>query len=476
MLNIHAHLFNLKYLPVAGIIVNYSNGIVPNIIARGVARLLLRRTQSSIPLSSVSAGSDPSGTLRNLKEDSLLRQQPVFEITYEQIKQNLLDNVNMQDLFDSEIQDAISEFSALQERYPTFPYAKPELKPTWHMQAQEAESWIRTIGDMIDWVFSKIEDGINYLRWFHFMQSSEHDMLSRLQKDEPGITRFVFHMMDADNYFPYSSDFDFESVQIPKMETLLKQFPEKLIGFVAFDPARNNAINIIEDAILNKGFSGVKFYPPLGYAPTGNTPKIQTKIDALYDFCIKYDVPILSHCNNQGFEANRKQHSGYNSNPLGWQSVLQNKKYSNLRLCLAHAGGVEGWFAKPTAGDQTDPATITDTISNNNQKDWNSSYAKIVYKLCMNYPNVYCDAAYLDEITNNVQYGHFKDRLIDLFLRYPDFSKKIIYGSDWHMLFQEGKNGRYFSDYLRLFSEQQLNAFRTDFFEKNALNYLNLKA
>jgi len=62
-----------------------------------------------------------------------------------------------------------------------------------------------------------------------------------------------------------------------------------------------------------------------------------------------------------------------------------------------------------------------------------------------------------------------------LFVAEERFTKKIIYGSDWHMLFQEGKNQRYMDDYKNLFDEVGFTEeYRSNFFRENALNYLKL--
>ena len=459
----------------AGIITRYSNGIVPDIIARGVARFLIRHTRSSISLLETFPVWEIGGrTLHSLRENLDLRSRNPFDLSYQQVKENLLRGVTTEDTEDEEIRAAILEFTRIDTENNLQPLGRKLMSLREDMSVANIGNWLGAIGRMIDWVFSKMEVGFNYLRWFHFMQNSEHSILQHLRKDEPGIQRFVFHMMDVDNYFDYASDFDFQTVQVPKMKKLLDENPRELIGFVAFDPKRNDAMEIIEDAILNQGFTGIKFYPPLGYKPIGNPKAIQDKIDALYAFCLQHDTPIFAHCNNQGFEADRRNHSGYNSNPLHWQEVL--KLYPKLRLCLAHAGGVEGWFSKLKPIDEIDPPSINDNaVSDSDQKDWNSSYAKVVYKLCLNFENVYCDAAYLDEVTDEEYYKNFRERLIYLFNQKPKFAEKIIYGSDWHMLFQEGKNKRYFSDYLRLFSEQDLKAKRDIFFEKNALQYLKIQ-
>ncbi len=50
VIDIHAHLFNLRYLPVAGILRRYTDNKIPVNIALGVEWFLWRKTGSSYPL------------------------------------------------------------------------------------------------------------------------------------------------------------------------------------------------------------------------------------------------------------------------------------------------------------------------------------------------------------------------------------------------------------------------------------------
>ena len=216
----------------------------------------------------------------------------------------------------------------------------------------------------------------------------------------------------------------------------------------------------------------------MGYRAANNIPALQS-LDAvnvaLFSYCVNNDIPVFSHCNNNGFQA--YEHSGYNSNPKYWQVILAKKEFTNLRLNLAHGGGVEGWFCPVNQDDQVKLTDIDDIIfdSSDDQTTWNRSYAKMVYKLCLTYPNVYCDAAYLDEISDEKFLKNFTERLVNVFKTEPSFAQKIIFGTDWHMLFKEGKNASFFVGYNKLFEATGiLGAYRDDFFENNALRYLKM--
>jgi len=490
MIDIHTHFFNLKYLPIAGIIVRYSNGIVSPGIARGIEKLLVRKTKSSIQIGPAIAG-DPADEIAIVDKLGIRfpegEKNSILQLTGDETINRVLNKVGDSDLSDKEVIAAMEEFNAKEDAGFVFTslFAIREGKAT----IQDYKNVFGLLRRMLSWLADKMKDGLNYLRWFGFMQNSEHKMLHCLRTvDEPGIKRFVHQLLDIDNFFnppgknpPYPSYFSYD-VQVKKMSKLNTEFPHMLVGMVGFDPGKPDCMRIIDDAIQRQGFKAIKFYPPLGYRAFDD-PVHAVSINKLFDYCIKNDVAIFTHCNNEGFEADPKNHSGYNSNPMHWKRVLEQDKYRNLRLCLAHAGGIQGWFAEVKANDEIYEKDIQDlppckpgeTCIDGRQEDWNSSYAKIAYKLCLVYPNVYCDAAYLDELSNETQRGYFKTRLLKLFSEEPRFKKKIIYGSDWHMLYQEAKNENYFRGYVDLFNEPGFTGEnRKDFFEDNAKRYLKL--
>jgi predicted TIM-barrel fold metal-dependent hydrolase len=489
MIDIHAHLFNLKYLPVAGIIRRYGKNKISPAICNGIEKYFLRKTESSIDIEP-EIEQNELGTEKNLykiagKIPVSFHHLPIFDLTLDNVKDGLSSMLTLDDLNDPSILAALSEYETSQYNSLVKSNSLAKIQNfQQELSQQEARNIIDLFKGMLDWVFKIVAGArsiVLYIRWFYFMTKSEHEMLDRLKNvDSPGVDLFVHHMMDVDGFFDdgdtkYLPHFKYETEQVPKMLKITKQFSNKLICFVAFNPDRPNSLDIVKKAIRD-GFTGVKFYPPLGYCPY-NDPIYKDQINALYEFCIEKDVPLFTHCNKEGFEADRENNSGHNSNPKYWEKVLI--QFPKLRLCLAHAGGVEGWFDEIRGEEQIHVKDITpfpnDPEVDEKQPDWNNSYAKIVYKLCLEYDNVYCDAAYLDEVTEETEYLNFKIRLIKLFAAEPDFSKKIVYGSDWHMLFQEAKNKRYLSDYVRLFNESCFTPEqRNDFFDGNARRYLKL--
>jgi predicted TIM-barrel fold metal-dependent hydrolase len=494
MIDIHSHLFNLKYLPVYGIIKRYSLGIIPDPIAKGVEFILIATTKSDIDISGGATVEESVFKKMYNKDFVLPDQKSLFEIPGGDFVDHFVYNMSPSTVVHTTVTKALAEFELIDGVFGAKPTTELFQTFTGNIasglppEIEITEMLLGKFKKMLRWVFSKMKQGGEHvednLRWFYFMTKSEHQMIERLQASEAGIKLFVHHMMDVDNYFDSNSSFDFATVQIPKMEKLNKEYetgkPIQLMAFVAFDPKKENGLAIIKDAIDNRGFKGVKFYPPMGYrAADNNNEIIQKRIDELFQYCVDKKVAVFTHCNNAGFEAHRLLHSGYNSNPKYWEKALM--KHPDLRLCLAHAGGVEGWFAPVTPDDEISYETInSETVKNKHQRDWNSSYAKLVYKLCVHYENVFCDAAYLDEVYDEITLANYRKRLEILFGKTTEkyaFKNKMMYGSDWHMLFKEGKQDTYFTKYQELFdpnNNPDLAVYGDDFFEGNARKFLRI--
>ena len=183
-----------------------------------------------------------------------------------------------------------------------------------------------------------------------------------------------------------------------------------MIYFVAYAPYRDywmgghagDAEELVRTAIEKNGAWGVKFYPPSGYRPAGNSIRprptgirsraaaeqwdarygplpgdknraLDQKIEKLLLWCIEKDVPVFVHSGTGEFEA-RKGYGLYHSNPSFWRQFLDNHPAPDgspcrLRLCLGHAGGGDYWFG------------------GKNAVSWGSA----TYEMCRRFPNVYCE-------------------------------------------------------------------------------------
>jgi predicted TIM-barrel fold metal-dependent hydrolase len=260
-------------------------------------------------------------------------------------------------------------------------------------------------------------------------------------------------MMDMENYYdPHVNPvYAWPDEQLRRMSGLMNASAGKLLTFVAFDPKRDDWRMIVDKGIA-AGCIGVKFYPPNGYPPfdlaTNDFPNRNTR--DFFVHCADAGIPVFTHCTLVGFEAM----SGYGTrygNPLLWKRTLE--RVPKLRLCLGHAGGEPGWFKDVKPGD--------------------TNFVAQVIELCANFENVYAEVGFLDDVFDSKLHPAF---LHHLETALPRIGKKLMYGSDWHMIHTLKKHAAYLESWKRMLAPASWNTFRDDFFFANAIRWLDLPA
>lgn len=257
-----------------------------------------------------------------------------------------------------------------------------------------------------------------------------------------------------------------------------------LHGFVPFCPwrqideeaqgRRKTAIHRVEDAILNRGFLGVKIYPPMGFRPIGNASLRTRDFPAhlaqkpyakgfgraldramlkLYDLCIKHDFCIMVHT-----APTQEAGSGYEqrAHPKYWRQVLAMPQYAKLRVNLAHFGGFE--LAEDGKISFTDP------------KSWHHHVGKALIE----HENVYADLSHFDPLLTD-GCDALRANMIAFLRAFPGAERKIMYGSDWSFISREKFHGRYLETMASWLIRKVVGKKTTyDIMGGNAANYLGL--
>lgn len=215
------------------------------------------------------------------------------------------------------------------------------------------------------------------------------------------------------------------------------------------------------------GFAGVKLYPPLGYSPWDNShlksisPELQALVETnfknLYDYCQKFDVPLMAHCN----ASNGTQTADLGKTYLAkqWRRVIE--LYPKLRINLAHFGGVAD-FASNFASSKPTP-----------EQDEIGSLMKL--------GNVFTDIADENLIADEAFRKKVSPALKDFFERNQLALERMMYGSDWIMLGIESLPdsylpaypnylGGWYSELRALLDDQQQERL----FGGNALDFLGV--
>lgn len=195
-------------------------------------------------------------------------------------------------------------------------------------------------------------------------------------------------------------------------------------------------------------FYGVKLYPPLGYDPWPSDPKERDKVILIYEFCTKYDIPIMTHCDDQGFRAIAPKDAWKYTSPHAYKPVLG--KYPLLRIDFAHYG----WQYNTM---QKNPITLLSAAAN---KVPDSPWFYELVELMHSYPNIYADFSFSgttsDFYTQLQNYIHSLDDD-----KAETVLSRSIFGSDFNvnLLKVESYNSYYRIFELSPFSDDEIHQF-----------------
>jgi len=165
--------------------------------------------------------------------------------------------------------------------------------------------------------------------------------------------------------------------------------------------------DVIEGSPYANAFAGLKLYPPLDFNPFPSNPDEWEKLDYLYTFCEERGIPIITHCDDQGFRVVSQSASYEWTSPEQWEKVLA--RHPNLYLDIAHFGN-----------------QYTVTSLRRKQTAWRDK----IIELMLKYPNVYADVSF-----NGVDTSYWKD-LQDLLNSLSPavrdiVSQRLLFGTDW---------------------------------------------
>ncbi|MDA9008436.1 amidohydrolase, partial [Alphaproteobacteria bacterium] len=318
--------------------------------------------------------------------------------------------------------------------------------------------------------------------WVRKFTAPRHCNVKRLLKtygDKGKIDFFVSATVDLDYWLKGRTKTQIEDqVIINSKLSVLSQ--GRILPVVGFDPYRDviekgKAFQIVQTAILDYGFVGIKLYPPMGFKPLGNKAEqyskvknkiwgkphwgvpalsdrefaigIEQSLNRLYAWAEMHGVPIMAHANKSNYS--RKEFKNF-AHPKNWEAVL--KTYPELKINLAHFGGMDSLTGQ--------------------KKRWAQSIISLMNK----YDNLYADT------------GNFKLRKRDGFFKYLEELKsylnrpnsilgtRLMYGSDWFMHAARSYSEDYPNKLKKSLEKAKMPAqFITDFRGLNAVEFLGLR-
>jgi predicted TIM-barrel fold metal-dependent hydrolase len=376
----------------------------------------------------------------------------------------------IEDAFGAEVQQAVSQLSddevALIENKP--PPGQPAPSAEAEAAAPEAAAPEAAAPAAIS-----LDTPIRFVRWAKLFCQSRVDLATlyyRFFSSEVGLA--VPMLVDLSSGLNDTAQTTlaqqvelFDMLSRASMRGLIPGAPQlRLHPFVGFDPIRalndgaaGTTVALVKDAVLNKGFIGVKVYPEMGWSPFHNTPadagtpeRAQALDAILADFfgwCADEQVPVTAHCNHSNYPSQNAEAANYGS-PDDWLSVLA--AHPGLRLNLGHFGGA---YANPASYGWT----------------WKIAGGMATYGGL--FADVGCqhvdDAALMQ-----VHFGVLKK----IAGTCPKLADRLMFGTDWYM---EANNpnpnaflDEYKSRYLAAFGANQTAKFMS----ANALSFLGFGA
>jgi predicted TIM-barrel fold metal-dependent hydrolase len=239
-------------------------------------------------------------------------------------------------------------------------------------------------------------------------------------------------------------------------------------GYVAYDPLRQVLIEanrlpsgrtcrdepllLAKTALQEKGFLGVKLYPPMGFQPSGNAMRdfrypervlrdrfkdepgdaaklgqeLDGALDRLYDYCWEHRIPIMAHGGNS---IGANECYGLMADPTYWLPVF--KRAKPPPVMLAHYGGFD---------QRARPYRIPDKCDAEIELPFEQTWEAVVCRHVEQFDRpgapcpVYVDISMLTEVFRAADAARIAERFKEMFGRYPMMRDHVVFGTDWSML------------------------------------------
>lgn len=347
--------------------------------------------------------------------------------------------------------------------------------------------------------------GQGYRRWAEILSQQDLAAVARLLVEEfpgDGIGLSVPLMIDYEYWFRTTRDIQVDDQVRAVASRVVVPFAGRIHPFVPFDPARElawrmrlprpddpaggmaepvSSLALAKDAVLHRGFIGVKLYNSLGYRPLGNAAvdgerrrhfrrigrprycvftgaEIDAVLDELYAFCMEHQVPIVTHCGSDGIEGYPGASFTFGSPEL-WRPVL--RRHPGLHLDLAHFGWRHGLrYADPR------------------QRRWRGgeNWIRTILGMLAEYPNLYTDVAHHEVVTPEAERSFAEDYRA-MCADFPGLvPRRLLFGIDWHVITRMDGFEGFKAAYARILGDGEIftPSEIEDFFGGNALRFLGL--
>lgn len=316
------------------------------------------------------------------------------------------------------------------------------------------------------------------IRWVGMLTRPRLEILAEYKRlyFSDGPVRLVSpSILDFELWFRENEPVSPLSDQVEVMSEIARRCkPLLVVNFLQFCPLRaalssshrRRSFDLLEHAIEDRGFAGIKLYPALGYQPIGNDPealyggkpeqrvsgaRIDAELAALYTWCEDNRVPIKAHCTNSN---DAGQCTAAFGSPVYWRRVLA--RWPGLSVNLAHFGG----FHESREMKACDGGDI----------DWE----ELIAESMAGSPGLFADLGYWTDcyLGTTSDQRYVKDGVRRLLAAHPALGERLMFGTDWSMLGREPSHPNYIGPVQQAIRQTGLS--RRQVMYSNALRYLGL--
>ncbi|MGB0084464.1 MAG: amidohydrolase family protein [Rhodomicrobiaceae bacterium] len=364
----------------------------------------------------------------------------------------------------------------------------PEASPQRLRSERAARSlFLVDIADFLtggDSVFSR------YFRWANLLTAYRSQIIARYialyQTAQRHLVLAAPALVDFSYWLGDQTQGDLQE-QTKLMGLLSLRQASPVHGYAPFDPARNilhepgkpSSLAIVQEAVAQHGFIGVKLYPPMGFRPSGNADerdyppsvsqndpgfgrKLDEQLFELYDWCAREDVAILAHTTDS---QSANVDFGKRADPKFWLAVLE--KHNGLRINLAHFGN----FSQAKSGGTYDLSLYPQT--------WEARIAELIGD--RRFTHLYADVSYFGWVlgtdsANTANVTAVKKMCAE-FLKADPAAERLLFGTDWSFIAREDKFEAYLDGIEAFFRDLGLNdAAINNLFYRNAMRFFGLRS
>jgi hypothetical protein len=453
-IDVHAHIFNASDIDVVG--------FIQKDVAHDIEPPLLRHfAEKMATLLGVLARVAPSAAAETKKlGDYLLRQAEMGVQGLSEFLQSETDQHRR--MVAKELTAAMQkagldkEFLDLQRRH------LEQMRLTFGQQLGSVESPSAFDEETVLNAIDPVRRFAEYQRQFGSLPQPKNSL------DPKGVLEFVHHMLmyrwmnlrdysraytegdtayGIDAVFTSFVNFDYwldpakRSSQFEQMQVhalLSKMSGGYMLPLIAYNPwtdirDNNSSFELVKTAIFDYGYIGVKIYPPIGFVPYGNShlqhtgknqayppgAALDEKLLQLFSWCAANHVPVMAHSG----ESNGRDLEGDTfAGPDGWRQLL-------IKI-----------------GNSTDPPIVNfahfgggSTSSGHKANNWTVQFSGLMATKPGSH--LYGDLAYWEELkwcdSKHPDCAVAKSRIQRALVANKNAARRIMFGTDWHMLSKE---------------------------------------